>query len=106
MNTLDNKYDDMLEAIGDLNSRGYTKSFFLSQDGLYCTETKDTFKSDNISIVEFHRFEGATDFEDMAIIYAVETDNGLKGTIIDAFGTYADTDLGEFLQHVHFKKKN
>ena len=95
----------MLEAIGDLKSRGYPKSFFLRQDGLYCIETKETFKSDNISIVEFHRFEGKTDFEDMSIIYVLETDNGLKGTIIDAFGTYADIELGEFLQNVHFKKK-
>ena len=106
MDTPNNKYDDMLEAIGDLKSRGYPKSFFHRQGGLYCNETKETFKSDNIFIVEFHRFEGATDFEDMAIIYGLETGNGLKGTIIDAFGTYADTELGEFLQHVHFKKRN
>ena len=105
MNSPNNRYDDMLEAIGDLKSRGYSKSLFLRQDELYCTETKETFKSDNISIIEFHRFEGATDFEDMSILYVLETDNGLKGTIIDAFGTYADTELGEFLQHVHFKEK-
>lgn len=105
MNTPDNRYDDMLEAISDLKSRGYNKSFFIRHDGLYCTETKETFKSDKIFIVEFHRFEGATDFEDMSIIYALETDNGLKGTTIDAFGTYADAELGEFLKHVHFKEK-
>ena len=105
MNSPNNKYDDMFDAIEDLKSRGYSKSLFLRHDELYCTETKETFKSDKISIVEFHRFEGATDFEDMSILYVLESDNGLKGTIIDAFGTYADIELGEFLQHVNFKEK-
>ncbi len=105
MNTFNNKYSDMLEAIRDLKSRGYSKSFVLRQDGLFCIETKATFKPVNISIVEFHRFEGATDFEDMSIIYVVETDNGIKGTITDAFGTYANTELGDFLRQVHIKGK-
>lgn len=90
----------MLEAINDLDSRGYSKSFGIRKGGLYCFETKEIFKSIDISIREFHRFEGATDYEDMSIIYVIETSNGLKGTIADAFGTYADTVLGDFLQSV------
>ena len=105
MNTPNNKYSDMLEAIRDLNSKGYNKSFVLRQDGLYCIETKETFKPVNISIVEFHRFEGATDFEDMSIIYVIETGNGIKGTIADAYGTYANTELGDFLKDVQIRKK-
>ena len=60
-------------------------------------------KYPNIIIEEFHRFEGATDYEDMAIIYVIETENGIKGTVIDAFGTYANADLGEFLKQVKIK---
>ncbi len=103
MNTPNNKYDTLLGAIEDLNLRQYAKSFIIKPEGLYCMETKEFFKPEEIVIVEFHRFEGATDFEDMSIIYVLESKNGLKGTIIDAFGTYADTKLGEFLRDVHFK---
>ena len=106
MNTLNNKYSDMLEALTDLKSRGYGKSFVLRQDGLFCIETKETFKPVNISIVEFHRFEGATDLEDMSIIYVIESGNGIKGAITDAFGTYANTELGDFLQQVRFKERH
>jgi len=105
MNTFNNKYSDLIEAIKDLNSRGYSKSFILRQDGLYCIETKEIFKPINISIVEYHRFEGATDFEDMSIMYVIETDKGINGTITDAYGTYANSELGDFLQDVKIKEK-
>ena len=94
-----------LEAIGDLDSRGYSKSFVYKQNALLCIETNEAFIATNVSIIEYHRFEGATDYEDMAIIYVIETNNGTKGTITDAFGTYASTELGNFLQQVHFKDK-
>lgn len=103
MSTSNNKYSDLLEAIERLNARGYSKSFVMKHDGLYCIETNETFKPINISIIEFHRFEGATDYEDMAIIYVIETENGIKGTVTDAFGTYANTDLGDFLKQVRIK---
>jgi len=73
------------------------------QNKLWCDKTKGIFKSENIFIVEFHRFEGATDLEDMSIIYIIETISGLKGTISDTLGTYADSEPGEFLQRVRFK---
>ena len=102
---MNNRYDDILEALKELNSRGYNKSFVMRQDGIYCIETKETFVPVNITIDEFHRFEGATDYEDMSIIYVIETNNGIKGTIMDAFGTYANTELGEFLKQVHMKER-
>jgi len=86
MTRADNQYDNLLEAIKNLRSEGYTASFKLTQDGLHCSETKETYKPGNIDILEFHRLEGSTDFEDMSIIYALETHSGIKGIIIDAFG--------------------
>ena len=105
MNTPNNQYDSLIGALEDLNIRQYTKSFIIKPEGLYCMETKEFFKPEEIVIVEFHRFEGATDFEDMSIIYVIETDNGTKGTITDAFGTYANTELGDFLKDVQIREK-
>jgi hypothetical protein len=36
----------------------------------------------------------------MAILYIIETKNGLRGTVVDAFGVYADPDLFEFMKKV------
>ncbi|TDJ08214.1 MAG: phosphoribosylpyrophosphate synthetase [Deltaproteobacteria bacterium] len=103
MTRANNQYDNLLEAINNLRSEGYTVSFNLTQGGLTCSETKETYKPGDINILEFHRIEGSTDFEDMSIIYGIETSSGIKGIIIDAFGTYADTELGEFLRKTKFK---
>jgi len=75
----------------------------LTQDGLNFSETKKTYNPRDIELLEFHRLEGATDFEDMSIIYGLKTHNGIKEIIMDAFGTYADTELGEFLHKTKFR---
>ena len=103
MTRANNQYDNLLEAINNLRSEGYTVSFNLTQGGLTCSETEETYKPGDIEILEFHRLEGITDFEDMSIIYGLETHSGLRGIIIDAFGTYADTELGEFLRKIKFR---
>lgn len=58
---------------------------------------------DELSIVEHYRFEGASDPDDMSVIYAIKSDDGLKGIVADAFGVYANPDLGGFLEKVKFK---
>jgi hypothetical protein len=36
----------------------------------------------------------------MAIVYGVEAKNGLRGTVVDAFGVYSDPALSALLEHV------
>jgi hypothetical protein len=36
----------------------------------------------------------------MAILYGIETWNGIRGTLTDAFGCYADPRVGEFMRNV------
>jgi len=41
----------------------------------------------------------------MSILYAIETTDGNKGTLVDAYGLYADDDTGEFMKEVEIHKK-
>ena len=41
----------------------------------------------------------------MSILYAIETVDGQKGTLIDAYGNYSDDATGEFMQDVDINKK-
>ena len=102
---MNNQYDNILEALADLNKRGYNQNFSLTPHGLYCPLTSQTFKSDELKIIEFHRFEGESDMEDMAILYVIESTTNCKGVLIDAFGTYGDSDLGNFLKQIRNSKK-
>ena len=51
-------------------------------------------------VSEYHRFEGASDPDDMAILYAIQTRSGLRGTLADAYGVYADPGVGAFMREV------
>ncbi len=57
----------------------------------------------NSQLKKYIRFEGDSDPADMSILYAIETNDGDKGTYVDAFGTYGDQSpdtVSEFLQQV------
>ena len=63
-------------------------------------DTEETFTADQLTIVEHHRFEGASDPDDMAVLYAIEALDGTRGTIADAFGPQANPELGAFLKNL------
>jgi hypothetical protein len=100
---MNNQYDSILEALADLNKKGYNQNFSLTPTGLFCPITSQTFSVGDLTIIEYHRFEGNSDMEDMAILYVIEASTECKGVLIDAFGTYANSELGEFLKQIKMK---
>lgn len=101
-----NQFDTLTEALIDLNKRGYAYSFNIEEKGARCIETGELFEPENITIDEYHRFEGESNPDDMSVVYAVRTNNGLKGTFIDAYGTYSNPHIARFLKHVKFREKD
>ena len=93
-------YSGMTEAMEDLRSRGFTANFEFLERTFRDLESGKTFTADQLTIVEHYRFEGASDPEDMSVVYAIESHDGTRGIIADAFGTYANPDLGAFLNKV------
>ena len=84
-----------------LCENGFDKEFqIVENEGLKCLQTGEIFTQDEIKILERQRYEGISDPDDMAILYVVETSNGLKGTVVNAFGLYADANLSEFMNGV------
>ena len=83
-----------------LSSEGYTTQFKASKDGLESLDSHTVFSPDEVKIVNFYRFEGESDPSDNAILYAVETNTGEKGTLTDAYGVYTDLKVSEFVKKV------
>jgi hypothetical protein len=101
-----NRFGNMVDATNDLTKRGYTAQFQIQDDGLSVPSTPDKlYKPENISVKEYHRFEGPSSPDDMGVIYAVETNDGVKGTLIDAYGTYSSGRLAEFMKKVNMDTK-
>src|SRR5437762_721742 len=87
-------------AIEDLDERGFTEHFVLRNGRLRALNTGKNFAADQVVIAEHYRFEGISDPDDMAILYAIETRSGLRGTLTDAFGVYSDPRIGDFIDEV------
>jgi hypothetical protein len=87
-------------TLDDLGRRGYTRSFEATRDGLRLADQDRTYRADELQIVEHYRFEGASDPGDMAVVYALEAADGARGVLVDAFGTYADPDVGAVIREV------
>jgi hypothetical protein len=79
---------------------GYTENFKVTEEGLQSLETEKIYKPEDVHIINFFRFEGASDPSESAIVYVIETDDGAKGTLTDAYGMYADPDIDKFIKQV------
>jgi hypothetical protein len=93
---------DLTEVSNKLVLKGYDDDFKVDEAGekLMSIKTEKTYSPDQIKIVNFFRFEGQSDPNDQSILYVIETSDGLKGTIVDAYGPYSDRNLAEFITKV------
>jgi hypothetical protein len=92
------------EALRDLEQRGFTANFELIGKTFQAVDSGKTFNPDDLTIVEHHRFEGSSDPEEMAVVYAIQARDGTRGTLVDAYGMYANPDLSAFLKDVRIRE--
>ncbi len=79
--------------------KGYSANFVVDENGKLSGNEK-TFTPDEVKIVNFYRFEGYSDPSDNSILYVIETNDGTRGTLVDAYGAVADEHVGKFIKQV------
>ena len=87
-------------CINKMVLKGYEDDFKITDMGLKSLNTSKIYQPKDIHIINFFRFEGQSDPNDNTILYVVESDDGNKGTIVDAYGPYADRKLSDFMSKV------
>jgi hypothetical protein len=87
-------------AIDGLVDAGFVEHFGVSDGALRSFDSGRRFSASELVIREYHRFEGVSDPDDMSIVYAIESQGGVRGTLVDAYGAYADAAVSAFLQGV------
>ncbi len=90
----------LTERVNKMTQNGYTDNMKVTKDGLYSTEKDKTYAPNEITIIDFFRFEGQSDPADNAILYVIETEDGCKGMLIDSYGAYADEHINKFIREV------
>ncbi len=79
---------------------GYIDSFKVTNEGLYSYTRNKSYRPEHVKIINFYRFEGQSDPADNAILYVIETNDGSKGTLIDAYGPYSDAKVINFIAQI------
>ena len=97
-------YLTLASAVDDLARSGFREHFQVRGGKLLALHSGKAFNAAELVIRAYHRFEGVSDPDDMAIVYAIESSSGVQGTLVDAFGVYADPALGEFLEGVPIRE--
>jgi hypothetical protein len=89
-------------TMADLDRQGFSHHFQVVGQRIRTLDGGGGFGADQVLIREWHRFEGVSDPDDMAIVYALESVNGIRGTLVDAFGAYSDPAISAFMEKVRF----
>lgn len=81
-------------------NEGYVTNFTVTKQGICTHEAGVCYLPEDIKVVNFFRFEGDSDPGDNTILFIIETTDGLKGTLVDAYGPYADPIINAFMKRV------
>lgn len=100
-------FDTLVEALQDLNRRGYSGNLKLRDDFLEETERKLMLYPSNFIVVESYRFEGPSDPGDNTVVYAIESNEGdFKGVLVSGYGAYSDGVSSELIKKLNITEQH
>ncbi|MBL0103244.1 MAG: hypothetical protein IPP51_05500 [Bacteroidetes bacterium] len=95
-------YATVSEALTKLKEEGFTTDFNLEENCFVCQSGK--FLPDQQEIVDIYRYEGNSDPGDEAVVYAIQSDTGVKGVFVNGYGISADRDAEAFINSIPIRK--
>lgn len=96
----------MTQLLARLTGRGFTANLGVVGGTMRVLDTQRVLRTEDLVIREVHRFEGESDPDDMAVVYALESTDGTRGVLVDAFGIYADPEVGALLSTIPDERAN
>ena len=80
-------YGTLSQAINKLKlEEGYEEDFNLLDEKIEMKSKKRTFGVEEFEVDKVLRFEGMSNPDDNAILYAITTSDNLKGVLVDGYG--------------------
>ena len=96
----------LVQVLTQLKEEGFTAEFMMTDEGMKAMGSDKTYQPNQVVILDFFRFEGISNPDDMAILYALECEDGTLGTLSNSYGTYADERIDNFLKQAEDTGKN
>ncbi|MBC7889030.1 MAG: hypothetical protein H7Z13_14230 [Ferruginibacter sp.] len=95
---LSNTIHTINSIINDLQTEGFVHTFSIIADEIGCSGPRKLYKPAEIKIVKQNNYQANPYSSSGAIIYALETNDGFKGVLINRCGIYADEAIERFIQ--------
>lgn len=96
----------LTETIERFRAKQFIHDFSIKDNLLVSPDTNESFKPEDVMIERTGRYEGDSNPDDMSIIYGITANSGTQGILIDAYGTYANPKITEFIKSVPVKEKS
>lgn len=84
--------ETLSEAVRRLTDAGYERHLYPVDGHLVCGRCGAQFDPSTLSVDEIVRFEGASDPDDQAILFALDAGRGHRGLYSSAYGAATSTD--------------
>ncbi|MEO7358554.1 MAG: phosphoribosylpyrophosphate synthetase [Ignavibacteria bacterium] len=88
------------QVMVSLKNKHCAKDFTFEDKKVLCKETSESFDPDDLVLEKAFRFEGDSSPDDMCVLYHLTSESGTNGMLIDAFGTYSNAKLSDFIKDV------
>ena len=94
-------------VLNRLQKQGMDHEFLMTKNGFTPGNGK-YYSPEDLMIIKTYRFEGESDPADSSIIYIIQTNDGLTGYSMDAYGVYStvdDTNYDEFIKKIPVEER-
>jgi hypothetical protein len=99
-----NLRNEDLKSLSDctnvLKKIGFVKEFQLVGNGLKAVDDNKVYSPEEVKIIDHYLFKEKRDSSDMAILNVIETNTGIKGTLIAEDGPNANGKIAKFISRV------
>lgn len=97
-------YGTLSQALNKLKlEEGYDHDFNLLDEQIEIKAKEKRFGVEEFDVDKVLRFEGMSNPDDNAIVYAITTSSGIKGTLVDGYGISSGQVSKEMLKKLNLK---
>ncbi|HEY9185730.1 MAG TPA: phosphoribosylpyrophosphate synthetase [Salegentibacter sp.] len=97
-------YGTLSQAINKLKlEEGYEHDFNLLDEQIEIKSKNETYGVEEFDVDKVLRFEGMSNPDDNAILYAITTTNGRKGVLVDGYGISSGQVSDEMMKKLDLK---
>ena len=102
---MEKNFGTLSQTVDGLKKNGYNLDFNIRGECLVCESTNMELSENDFEIDEVYRFEGDSNPDDEAIVYAISSSKfDVKGVLVNAYGIYSDEDAGALVQKLRYNR--